>query len=528
MVFAVVAFSFGQTLAPKSETKKGWFTQYYNQSDTVHFKGKIKNDLREGRWDFFSYSTTGTQVNYQFFNYVAGVKEGAFQSISGDTLERGAYQADQLHGLFERYRFTIAATGDTTLVPLDKGEYGQGTMIGKWQHFKQGRLAEQGSYFVGKKDKKWSYYAVELQGNDVWKTITYKQGQKHGVAIEHFQLKTEKVDCANGAPGPCYSYEKAPIYTEKNWYTDILAGEYFVKDKDGFVIESGSYVQGKKNGEVFTYDRETQMKCKSNYMDGVQSGPAQFLNRSDQVTIKGGFLDGKRNGKWTWIDPESGSKTKEMTYDNGTVNGDYFEYYDNGNEREFRKIEQGTLVELTHFATDGETVLTSYEIAMDEPSAGWMTIHYSHAHGDSVENMTYEMKAPESLTHDQFEEAFKKSKVKQGATYLSGVYELYIGGKLLMSGNYTKNEKDGLWDYWYSETVLWQVTYAMGKVSQEYFKDKSSGEAFKGEYIINFSNGKPRFVFKIKEGLKHGKCFTYDVDGMILLEEKYKAGILVE
>lgn len=509
-----VGFSaIAQSPLPKTEVKRGISYTYYNQSDTVHYQGKVKNDLREGEWEFYRYTPAGEAVVYRTETYAAGVKSGPFMHYHGDTLEQGNYDFDRLQGGYDHRRFEVGATGDTLLVPVRRGEYSAGTMVGNWQFFEKGKLLEMGTYQAGKKTGLWKHYYIPE--NAVHWSAEYEAGKKHGKETRFFELAEDGKT----------KIEQHSVY---NHYKGVLAGEYVIKDKDGFEIEKGSYVDGKKNGEVFTYNRAEEEKCVSHYMDGAQSGPATFSNRADKVTVKGGFNNGKRNGKWTYFDPESGETIKEMTYVDGLLDGDWTAFHYNGNDQETRKIDKGELKELTFYATDGTSVIKSFEIEKDQPKAGWLTVSYSHNHGDSVEQMTYELQASANLTPDNFLTTFNDAKVKQGHLHLNGTYELYIGDKLLMQGNYTKDAKDGLWDYFYHNTVVWEVTFANDKKTKEFFKTKDSSDGYKGDFIVNFPNGKPQYEFKIKDGMRHGKCLTYDNDGMLLLEEKFKAGVLVE
>lgn len=510
--------SYAQTPLPKTEVKRGISTTYYNQSDTVHFKGKVKSDMREGVWNYYKYTTGGAQVVYKFETYVAGVKEGPFWTCHGDTIEQGTYSMDQLQGAFERYQFMIGAAGDTALIPLNKGEYNAGTMVGKWQNFEGGKLAEEGTYLIGKKSKLWKTYWVHSQTpNDLHYTTEYESGLKHGKQTFNFGLMSE-----------FGSWKKEQEERSYTWYKGVKTGPYSVKDKDGFVIEEGSYIDDKKDGEAFTYDREKQEKCKFHYMSGEMSGPATFMNRDDKVTIKGGFNKGQRNGKWTWMDPESGSKMKEMTYVDGIADGEARTFHSNGNEAEFQKIEKGVLVEMIRFAEDGETELESFEIDMNEPGNGKAMVDYTSNSGDSTQHIMYMFTTGDELTPDNFLKTFNDAKVKQGHLLMHGTYSLYLAGTVHVSGNYTKGKKDGVWDYKYHPTIVWQVTYQMDVRGREYFEEKGSSEGYKGEYIVNFPSGKVHYQFKVKDGLKNGKCLTYDSDGMLLLEEKYKAGVLQE
>jgi antitoxin component YwqK of YwqJK toxin-antitoxin module len=502
-----------QSPLPKTEVKRGISTTYYNQSDTIHFTGKVKSELREGLWEYFKYTPAGIKYVYRTLTYAAGVKSGPFKHYHGDTVEQGSYDFERLQGAYDHRHYEVTASGDTLLVPVRRGAFSGGTMVGKWQFFEAGKVLDAGAFAAGKKTGMWKHFHTDE--NVVHWSCEYEGGKKHGKETRFFELSED-------------GKTKTELHSVYTYYKGTLAGEYVIKDNDGFEVEKGNYIDGKQNGEVFTYDRTEQIKCVSHYMDGDQSGPATFSNRADKVTIKGGFNKGKRNGKWTHFDPESGEPQKEMTYVDGVLDGEWKAYHYNGNDQETRNIDKGDLKELIVFATDGVTEIKSFAIELDQPQEGWVTISYTHNHGDSSEQMTYEMQVSEELNPDNFVSTFNAAKVKQGQLHLNGTYELYVASKLQMQGNYTKDKKDGIWDFYYHPTVVWEVTYASGKKSKEFFKTKESPEGYKGDFIVNFTSGKVQYEFKVKEGLRNGKCLTYDADGMLLLEEKFKAGVLVE
>ena len=495
------------------EVNRGVKTVYYGQSDTVHYEGKFKSNLRQGRWNWFAYRPDGTKYIYKVINYADGLKEGPFMEMHPDkTIDYGTNNLDRYHGAFERVAYTVNTLGDTIKYNVMKGSYVENTRVGMWQFFEKGRIHEEGNYLAGKKDKVWrTYWTGSPKSKDLMMECAYANDQKHGEETIFFDVVENT---------------KQENWQQYTWYEGVKNGPFSRKDKDAFVVEKGEFVQGKKSGEVMTLDRENKTVLYSHYHDDIQTGPARFEDMDGNVLIKGGFMDGKRNGNWSWH-KTNGDLVRETAYKEGLVDGTYKVYHDSGLLKEERKVSMDHPTEITYYDSDGETVIKEY--ILGKPNAeGWIPVEIMSQDGDVTESMTSVFKPDDAITHETFQAAFDNARFRQHNFYREGTYTKSVGDEVRESGNFTKSKKNGVWDYDRNPAVRWQIVYENGEKKDEKFIDVATKELFKGYYIAKFPNGKEEYNFKVKDGRRHGKCLTYDADGMLLLEEKYKDGKLIE
>ena len=124
---------------------------------------------------------------------------------------------------------------------------------------------------------------------------------------------------------------------------------------------------------------------------------------------------------------------------------------------------------------------------------------------------------PFEVFHDSY------GSVKLEGNYLngkkSGVWEYFSPeGILLISGNYKNGVKDGIWkDYWCSKkpTLHFQVTYENGKIID-------------GPFESFYENGQLLMTGNYYKGRKHGIWKSYDENGEIYHQGTFRNGILVE
>lgn len=103
----------------------------------------------------------------------------------------------------------------------------------------------------------------------------------------------------------------------------------FEKRFNGKVVESGSFINGEKNGEWLTYSIKGNLIRKINYVNGLLDGKVELYYTNGKKELDGEFNSGKKVGKWTyytekgkvWIDGDYISNKPINTWTIKDING---------------------------------------------------------------------------------------------------------------------------------------------------------------------------------------------------------------
>lgn len=499
----------------------------YYADGKVHFEGKHKDGMKEGLWNYYTYNNDDAPVVYKFYNYKTDTLDGSFFRLSNDTILKGHYSNGKLNGAFKRFMFSATGTGDTLFVQDVLGEYRNGKMGGHWKLFAKGILSEEGDYLNDLKSGVWKTYGLHSSNPalpEVMKETRYRKGAKNGREIQYFRYEKKKVPCKKPQPGNCYEYKKVKIYVEAIFDENKLQGTYIEKDAQGKVIAKGEYIEGFKVGKWHEkIDDNSYMDA--NYFDGRLAGPVVYKDSEGKITLKGSYANDIKNSKWSWYNKD-GVVIKEYNYDHGKLSGDCYLYSASGTKEALLNFEDGILTLLVKYDGSGKKALLEYEIELDEPQENWVTCMVKENSGDTVEYTAWQYERATSVNHETFEEEFLAAKQDPQKCYKHGTYEKSANDMMLYSGEYTRNKKDGLWEYYYHEKITWQKTFTDGKRIKEFFVSGAKKLPFEGDYILNYPSGGIKSEFKIKEGYRNGKSKYYDKQGIVFKTKKYKEGIL--
>jgi antitoxin component YwqK of YwqJK toxin-antitoxin module len=500
-------------MAQRTQIKRGVQYTYY-ASDNLHFKGKLSGEMKEGKWVYYTDTIKTAQKVYQYFNYAADVLEGPFRKVSGDSIEIGTYATGKLNGPYTLEKFQLSVGGDTLKTPIKSGRYGMGKKMDFWKMHQNGVLHKEGFYSNDQKIKKWKTYDLLSKNRsnpDLMLVSNYEKDKKGGEEIRHFYYDEAGAKVNNSV--------------KANYYQGKLNGTYEEKDATEKLIATGNYSEGKKQGEWTVDLADKNMTKTSNYFEDVQMGPVVFKDYGGNKLIEGAYDKNERNSTWSYFS-SSGSKVKEENYKNGgKLNGEMIVY--NNTEIQQQKIvfEDDVMQHLTRFDPNGSKVMGDYIFRYNDPAEGITTIEVKLANKDTVESFIYEGKQTEPFQYKDFEETFK-NEAKSGRNFeKNGAYEKLLNDQVIESGYFTKNKKDGSWEYYYDSNVLWTISYENNEKKGEKFTDKKLKAPFKGNYLVKYPGGKTKVDIKVKDGLRNGKSIYYDKSGTVLREEKYKDGV---
>lgn len=161
-------------------------------------------------------------------------------------------------------------------------EFGLSKANGLWRSYFQGKLIEEGSYKMGKKEGLWKFYAP----------LTLK----------------------------FYYYDENQENPEKFYIS------YFESDFGG-LVEKSNYEEGKKLGLSMCYYRD-ELISKGNYKDNKRTGPWEFFDEGE-LSEKGNYKQGNRTGDWNYY--VSNKIYKKITHNKEGKNDDIEIYQKNGN-----------------------------------------------------------------------------------------------------------------------------------------------------------------------------------------------------
>jgi antitoxin component YwqK of YwqJK toxin-antitoxin module len=331
--------------------------------------------------------------------------------------------------------------------------------------------------------------------------MRYEKGVLEGKWIQNFTYENGK---------------KTIIQIDAFYHYGKLNGKYLSKDDFGILAE-GDYSEGFKMGQWKERIKEKNAVREANYFDDKLVGKVVYKNMAGKLIKEGNYKNGIMEGKWIEYDNNQ-NKIKEETYSIGKLNGETIKFNSSGIVQTVSVFENDKLVTYKIYNPSGTDVVGEYSINGGEKAASPYSINVEEVVGDTMYASVYVNtgKLPEDVLTN-----FPKYKT---SLPLTGAYEKKSKDKVIESGYYTNNVKDGVWQYFYNPNVLWEAVYSNGTITKETFIETASKTPFKGDYTVLWSNGKMRFEFKIKNGLRNGKSKWFDTNENAIKEIKYNEG----
>ncbi len=149
---------------------------------------------------------------------------------------------------------------------------------------------------------------------------------------------------------------------------------------------------------------------------------------------------------------------------------------------------------------------------------------------DSIISEDFWMKRDGSESEFEIEFYTKANSKNEEYLYKNGEYILSnLNGEKLITGNYKKNKKNGLWTYfYYSQKVKVNEKYVNDEKNEEVYL-KLDGTLFSGEFEFLDVEKNIKEIRKIKDGLRNGKTTFIDLKtNKTIAKESYKEGKLKE
>jgi len=508
----------------KNGKRNGIFTYYYYDEDNDELILKLTTNYIEGkkngRQKIISVLKHKTPEIISFTNFIDDIKEGKFQEMKGDSLIIGNYHKDKLNGRYRIY-FDLDAyflgkpikTDTTKLILLTSGYYANDKKNGYWKYYDITKtLRKEGKYIDDKKDGEWKYYYSNITNENneyppyakkLFLIENYKNGKLNGKVTRLSNLiekkyKCNKKDINNKPIDTCVKYIYEKIRLTSHYKDGKLNGIYILKDSTGLVVEKGEYINGFKEGKWLN---------KIKLDNGI-------------VNYTGNYKNDKKNGQWLYT-TDDGHIIVSENYDDGDLDGDVT-FWKNDKPTKIMHYEFGNLKEITYYDTTSGIKTINYKFYyINENQISCNKTIYNK---DKIISQEYLIKKTKDFEYEKINDIIndKTLSIKEGF-YI----EKMINGKVLISGKYKNNKKNGEWKFLdYNQNVVMILTYRNDIIVIEKYLDWD-GRTFSGKYIYVDKKNNIKEVRKIKEGLRDGTTVIYDLNTNKKIKKiKYKNGLI--
>jgi len=522
----------------KDDALNGAYTEYNYKDKKLNAKitGQYLDDIKNGLWQVVKFKEKET-VLLSSHNYMNGEYEGAFKEVKGDSIIFGSYQNGVLNGKYKSFTsFWIylngEVTGDATEAILaTSGSYFNGQKSGYWKYYSQTNvLRKEGRYSDDEKTGELKYYYDNMLKADktdenepyskqLYLVENYENGKLNGKSVQTSSLETIKILCdtskyKNKSPlDTCQTLKYEKFYQVAYYKNGELHGPLEYKDSAGVIRYKGTFINGLKDG--LWVEGHT-----SNTTEGEQY----------YIYDRGNYSNGKKTGVWDEYVKDDFVFTK-YNYVNGSLDGKTVYYNSQHKPTEEKYFENGKLKTLITYDSLGTSIKNKYEI-LTETNYDLTCRKTKYDLTGKVSQVYWMKKQKDELDFNFFELIFLfaiNGKFSDGSTgYANGEFKVYgSDDKILVEGSNFKKDRLGKWKfYYYDVNVYTERDYKKNVRGEEKYFVLNTGQPFSGKFIQKYDNGKPKYEFKISEGLRDGKSKYFDEAGEETKSEKFDNGVI--
>jgi len=354
-------------------------------------------------------------------------------------------------------------------------------------------------------------------------------------------------DPANNSPTKHGTYES--FYEDGSFYE---TGTYTNGHKDGFwtgfypngttrykycwkVKSDGS--AGVLHGPSIDYNKDGSIRSEYQYSDGNKHGEFVEYHSTGTFHLKGSYKGDNRDGLWEeWAD--DGTKKKEYNFSEGIKEGQYKEYDNSGNlviEGEYKEGRNWNGEFFVHVEwqeyddNEDESEFAGYWTALVESGKEGVPGRFTYSEGVWNGN---------AIIYDEDGNIASEENYVAGA--LEGPTVVYDeDGNVTWHVEYKAGKVDGKITRFSDDgTKVSEYSYSEGIRNGEFVQYHTNGTVrLKGSYKENVwdglreewaEDGTKISEYNYSEGIHDGQRSYYDEDGVVLYEEVYDLGTLVE
>ncbi len=481
--------------------KNGEFSElFYSSLGELIFKeeGKFKNGLKQGRAKIicnYDNELLRGPDNY----YLNGKLQGFNTIIEGtDTMLTAKFEKGIINGRITRscyskfydntgYKFSKWQT-------VEECEYKNGVKHGFGIFLVKNSVIEQFGYYKnGLKDSIWNAYIThgEYRG-EILQKVNYVKGIRQGPSEGFYRPYKEFVDGDS-----VWKYDKITEYSE--YKDDVLHGEYFISNSKGQEIESGTYVEGKRQGKLrylFPYGGLWLM-WEGNVVDDKMEGSWNSYDAKRRLLIKANFKNDLPNGLWQFYNDKKVKVVEKLFLDGHVMS-----------IKNFQELQNLSSVVISKLSKDAMRL--NVELVLDYRTS---LINYQYVGGDT-------MPVLDTIAMNYFD--MRNGDYNDTVLKLDGKHLFYSHDTLMLIQNYTMGKLDGAHEYYdYAQGIKVVNLYEKDSMVSELFYTLD-GKPFSGVYEMMIETPPNREVIQVRKGRRHGYTYIYGrLTGRLIGRVKY-------
>lgn len=438
------------------------FWKSYNEMGVLISEGNRRNGLLDSTWVFYN-EKGGAALRITYKN---GVKQGpriqymsdeyTVENWDADTLLSPVrtftsdgrlkcetpYEAGKPHGMSREYdtagvivRLAYYHHGILTkresVNRTDKFGYKQG----KWKTFwPNGNLQQEGEYV---NDKRHGYFKDYDEEGNFLQVQKYENDYLVADAPETKQIDRKVSYHPNGQPAIIAAYYNGKaegVRREFDQEGNVIKGYLF---SNGVLLAEGiTDMAGHRQGKWTEFYESGEVKSEGTYKNSNRVGKWKFYFPNKTIEVSGSYdSKGRQDGEWQWF-YANGQLMREANYDAGTLEGEFVEYDENGEE-----VSKGNFVEGTE---EG---------------------HWFYKRNQSIEEGDYTDGMRTGLWKTWYEPGVIAAEIEYDQDLMNGKYTIYYDNHVIKrTGKCINGERDGIWyEYYDTGELVLTTLYKEGK-----------------------------------------------------------------
>ena len=526
----------------KNGKKEGEWKSY-NENGNLDKISNMKNDLQDGKEEVFydngeksQYATyvkgeitgeVGTFYKTGAPNLIIDGKNGQrngrfieFDDFGNKISETSFKEGKQEGNLTLYYRNGIVKSTLKFVNDLPEGDYKR--------YYLNGKIAEEGKYVQGQLSGK---YTIYFQNGKVKEESNFEKGKQEGEEKQYYEtgvLSGTTMYHGGNIDGLQKSYRKDGTLQFEAKYSKGWPSSLVCYDKTGKEIFKSVEKKGKMDIVVF-YDNGVKQKEYRQENDNLEGEYKEYFYNGNLMTLTT-YKKGKKDGPYSDY-YSSGQVEVKGNYKDNEPDGYWTEYYKNGNIREEGWYVDGERFgQFLRYFSDGKLSSSKF-YQKGGIVAGPKSFYDAKGRLSAVEEYQEEC-FMSFVAYDTLGNPSQTLKFKNG----SGLMKFdFKSNKTQMIANYKYNNKDGESKQYYSDGSLKEViTYAFGtlhgplkryhlngKLSEQRFFYLDDEDSVQTTYD---RNGNLNYKAAFKNGVEEGKVSWFYPNGQVETEGEYLHG----
>ena len=503
----------------KNGKLNGWEKGFYKNGNlkfqAPYTNGKIEGmvswydvyGIRAGESIFVNNTKQGTGKNFyasgkikDSLSYENGEISGPYLSYypDGKIKERAFYKNGVLDGDYIGYY----DNGNISFL----GNYNEGKLEGEWSKYYHNGILKSRDFY--KDDLKVGTHTEYYPHGSINKSSQYNdKGELHG-NVELFDLEgflARRETYKNGIITSLASFDnEGEVF--KSYGDSTGTFDFTNYGRNGNKINSGSYLEGKRDGNWTLYYYYGNVWKQYQYKDGLLDGEYKTFHLNGAPEIVSSYKSGERDGYYIKYH-RSGNKIAEGFLKKGLQEGHWYYYYPDGSLDGYYYYEGGELSGWSiSYAVDGQVKSRS------QHHEGRLFQHIVfNKHGEVITEVDFAVHK-KAIIKSAPDIVLAEYHVKNGL-YDGGYLWYHPNGKVLSKKTFVNDKKKG----------LYQRFYDSGEIREQgNFNDDERA----GKWSSWYENGSLKSTYYYFNGFMDSICLSYYENGVVFSKENFAFGEL--